>query len=98
MLKQESRTSILRQVDLRNRVLSASSPSTHAHAYSQKKLIAPRTATLIHNNRFALTTEGITDNDWDVIQPFHICPIQKIDTLITELRPEDPLLDPYICL
>src|SRR5258708_4183754 len=28
-------------------------------------------------------------------QPIHVCPIQKIDTLITELRPEDPLLEPY---
>ena len=29
-------------------------------------------------------------------QPFHICPAEEIDTLITELRPEDPLLKPYI--
>lgn len=63
---------------------------------------------------------GITDNDWDVVQikkamiesaqkvvclsiaekinscqPFHVCPVQEIDTLITELRPEDPSLEPY---
>jgi len=29
-------------------------------------------------------------------QPFHVCPIQEIDTLITELKPDDPLLEPYI--
>jgi DeoR/GlpR family transcriptional regulator of sugar metabolism len=28
-------------------------------------------------------------------QPFHVCPIQEIDMLITELRPDDPLLEPY---
>ena len=28
-------------------------------------------------------------------QPFHVCPIEDIDTLITELRPDDPLLEPY---
>jgi DeoR/GlpR family transcriptional regulator of sugar metabolism len=28
-------------------------------------------------------------------QPFHVCPIQEIDTLITELKPEDELLGPY---
>lgn len=28
-------------------------------------------------------------------QPFHVCPVQDIDTLITELRPEDSLLEPY---
>jgi DeoR/GlpR family transcriptional regulator of sugar metabolism len=29
-------------------------------------------------------------------QPIHVCPIEKIDTLITELRPDDPLLEPYV--
>lgn len=63
---------------------------------------------------------GITDNDWDVVQlkkamiesaqkviclsisekintlqPIHICDIGKIDTLITELPADDPLLLPY---
>jgi len=28
-------------------------------------------------------------------QPFHVCPVTEIDTLITELRPDDPLLEPY---
>jgi len=28
-------------------------------------------------------------------QPFHVCPIQEIDVLITELSPNDPLLEPY---
>jgi len=28
-------------------------------------------------------------------QPFHVCPVEKIDTLITELQPDDPLLEPY---
>jgi DeoR/GlpR family transcriptional regulator of sugar metabolism len=28
-------------------------------------------------------------------QPFHVCPIESIDMLITELRPDDPLLEPY---
>jgi len=28
-------------------------------------------------------------------QPFHVCPVEEIDTLITELRPDDPLLEPY---
>ena len=64
---------------------------------------------------------GISDNDWDIVQvkkamiesseklvcltisekidsrqPIQICDIKKIDTLITELSPEDPLLQPYI--
>lgn len=64
---------------------------------------------------------GITDNDWDVVQikkamiessqkvicltiaekinsvqPIHVCNINKIDTLITELPPSDPLLKPYV--
>jgi DeoR/GlpR family transcriptional regulator of sugar metabolism len=64
---------------------------------------------------------GITDNDWDVVQikkamiessrkvvcltiaekintvqPIHVCNIKKIDTLITELSPTDPLLKPYV--
>jgi len=63
---------------------------------------------------------GITDNDWDVVQlkqqmiasakkticlsiaekinsvqPIHVCDALKIDTLITELDPGDPLLEPY---
>jgi DeoR/GlpR family transcriptional regulator of sugar metabolism len=63
---------------------------------------------------------GITDNDWDVVQlkqqmiasakkticlsiaekinsvqPIHVCDALKIDTLVTELDPEDPLLAPY---
>jgi len=28
-------------------------------------------------------------------QPFHVCPMEDIDILITELSPEDPLLEPY---
>jgi DeoR/GlpR family transcriptional regulator of sugar metabolism len=28
-------------------------------------------------------------------QPFHVCPVQEIDTLITELPPDDPLFEPY---
>jgi DeoR/GlpR family transcriptional regulator of sugar metabolism len=63
---------------------------------------------------------GITDNDWDVVQikkamiessrkvvcltiaekintvqPIHVCPIKKVDMLITELHPSDPILKPY---
>jgi DeoR/GlpR family transcriptional regulator of sugar metabolism len=29
-------------------------------------------------------------------QPIQVCDIQKIDTLITELPPDDPILEPYI--
>jgi len=29
------------------------------------------------------------------VQPFHVCPVDKLDTLITELPPDDPLLEPY---
>jgi hypothetical protein len=29
------------------------------------------------------------------VQPFHVCPVDKLDTLITELAPDDPLLEPY---
>jgi DeoR/GlpR family transcriptional regulator of sugar metabolism len=29
-------------------------------------------------------------------QPFHVCPVEEIDILITELPPEDPRLDPYL--
>jgi DeoR/GlpR family transcriptional regulator of sugar metabolism len=64
--------------------------------------------------------QGITDNDWDVVQvkkamiessqkviclsiaekinssqPFHVSAIEDIDVLITELLPDDPLLEPY---
>jgi len=64
---------------------------------------------------------GITDNDWDVVQlkqqmisssqktvcltisekintlqPIHVCDVSKINTLITELDPEDALLAPYV--
>jgi len=64
---------------------------------------------------------GITDNDWDVVQlkqgmiasaqkvvcltisekinslqPIHVCGINKIDVLITELDPTDSLLQPYV--
>ncbi len=64
---------------------------------------------------------GITDNDWDVVQlkqgmiasaqkvvcltisekinslqPIHVCSINKINVLITELDPTDPLLKPYV--
>ncbi len=28
-------------------------------------------------------------------QPFHVCPVEEIDILITELPPEDPRLEPY---
>jgi DeoR/GlpR family transcriptional regulator of sugar metabolism len=63
---------------------------------------------------------GITDNDWDIVQikkamiesaektvcltisekinsfqPIQVCPINGINTLITELSPDDPLLAPY---
>jgi DeoR/GlpR family transcriptional regulator of sugar metabolism len=64
--------------------------------------------------------DGITDNDWDVVQlkkamiessqkvvcvtiaeklnslqPIHVSPLNKIDILITELPPGDPVLKPY---
>jgi DeoR/GlpR family transcriptional regulator of sugar metabolism len=64
---------------------------------------------------------GVSDNDWEVVQikkamlesaqklicltisekinsrhPFQVCSIKKIDTLITELPPDDPLLKPYV--
>lgn len=64
---------------------------------------------------------GITDNDWDVVQlkqqmisssqktvcltisekintlqPIHVCDVNKINTLITELDPGDALLSPYV--
>ena len=64
---------------------------------------------------------GISDNDWDIVQvkkamiesseklicltisekidsrqPIQICDIKRIDTLITELSPDDPLLQQYI--
>ncbi len=64
---------------------------------------------------------GISDNDWDIVQvkkamiesaeklvcltisekidsrqPIQICDLKKIDTLITELSPEDELLQPYL--
>ena len=29
-------------------------------------------------------------------QPFHVCPIEDIDVLITELSPDNPMLEPYI--
>ena len=32
----------------------------------------------------------------DTRQPIQICDIKKIDTLITELSPEDPLMQPYV--
>jgi DeoR/GlpR family transcriptional regulator of sugar metabolism len=63
---------------------------------------------------------GLTDNDWEAVQlkramiessqqviclsiaekintvqPIHICDVTKIDTLITELEADDPLLKPY---
>jgi DeoR/GlpR family transcriptional regulator of sugar metabolism len=63
---------------------------------------------------------GITDNDWDIvqikkamiesaekticltisekinsIQPIQVCPINGIDTLVTELDPGDAILEPY---
>jgi DeoR/GlpR family transcriptional regulator of sugar metabolism len=28
--------------------------------------------------------------------PFHVCPAEDLDMLITELPPEDPLLEPYL--
>jgi DeoR/GlpR family transcriptional regulator of sugar metabolism len=28
-------------------------------------------------------------------QPFHVCPVEELDMLVTELPPEDPLLEPY---
>ena len=27
--------------------------------------------------------------------PFHVCPVEDLDVLITELQPDDPLLEPY---
>lgn len=32
----------------------------------------------------------------NTLQPIHVCDIQKIDVLITELDPDDPLLEPYV--
>jgi len=65
--------------------------------------------------------DGITDNDWDVVQlkkamiessqkvvcvtiaeklnslqPIHVSTLNQIHTLITELSPDDPLLEPYV--
>lgn len=64
---------------------------------------------------------GITDNDWNVVQlkqqmiassqktvcltisekintlqPIHVCEVSKINILITELDPGDPMLQPYV--
>ena len=30
------------------------------------------------------------------MQPIHVCAVNKIDILITELNPDDPLLLPYV--
>jgi DeoR/GlpR family transcriptional regulator of sugar metabolism len=30
------------------------------------------------------------------LQPIHVCGVNKIDVLITELDPTDPLLKPYV--
>jgi DeoR/GlpR family transcriptional regulator of sugar metabolism len=63
---------------------------------------------------------GVSDNDWEVVQvkkamieaskrvvcltiaekinsqqPFQVCDSKKIDTLVTELLPDDPVLEPY---
>ena len=68
----------------------------------------------------AIDENGVTDNDWDVVQlkqamiesaktvvclsilekvntsqPIHVCPLNKIDILITESDPDNPLLLPY---
>ena len=65
--------------------------------------------------------DGITDNDWDVVQlkkamiessqkvvcvtiaeklnslqPIHVSALNQIQILITELPPDDPLLEPYV--
>jgi DeoR/GlpR family transcriptional regulator of sugar metabolism len=65
--------------------------------------------------------DGITDNDWDVVQlkkamiessqkvvcvtiaeklnslqPIHVSPLTQIQILITELSPDDPMLEPYV--
>lgn len=32
----------------------------------------------------------------DSMQPIQVCELKKIDTLITELSPDDPLLQPYV--
>lgn len=67
------------------------------------------------------TNYGVSDNDWEIVQlkkamiessqkvvclaiaekintfqPVKICGLDKIDILITELPPEDPLLKPYV--
>ncbi|MEO6683725.1 MAG: DeoR/GlpR family DNA-binding transcription regulator [Ginsengibacter sp.] len=64
---------------------------------------------------------GVSDNDWEIVQtkkaminsaeklvcltisekinsrqPFQICDLKKIDTLITEISPEDPALAQYV--
>jgi DeoR/GlpR family transcriptional regulator of sugar metabolism len=31
----------------------------------------------------------------NTLQPLKVCDLKKIDTLITELSPDDPLLQPY---
>ncbi|GGA96452.1 DeoR/GlpR family DNA-binding transcription regulator [Puia dinghuensis] len=31
----------------------------------------------------------------DSFQPFHVCPVEELDMLITELPPDDPMLEPY---
>ena len=31
----------------------------------------------------------------NTFQPIQICPLNKIDVLITELNPDDPMLKPY---
>lgn len=71
-------------------------------------------------NAINLST-GVSDNDWDIVQvkkamidsaqrlvcltisekinsqqPIQICDIKKINTLITELPPDDPVLQPYV--
>ncbi|WP_315815473.1 hypothetical protein [Paraflavitalea speifideaquila] len=32
----------------------------------------------------------------NAIKPVHVCPVSSIHTLITELPPGDPLLQPYV--
>ena len=111
MLKRERQVYILHQVNLHNKVLSAdlslawALPPSMSATFISGSILAIFEYTNHPNINVIVSGDKISKNSKITIGPeavarirqlkADVCESAKIDTLVTELSPDDPLLKPY---
>jgi DeoR/GlpR family transcriptional regulator of sugar metabolism len=101
MLKKERQHYILHQVNLHNKVLSSLLSreirvSEDTIRRDLQELADEGKIMKVHGGALSHSFNEVYSPSDNTLQPIHICDIQHIDVLITELPPDDARLRPYI--